>query len=222
MYICTLINDAIDMKKLYVFDFDGTLTTRDTLLEFIRYAWGTTALYRVLLMYSPLILLMKLHLYSNHKVKEKVFSSMFKGMEADWFGCLCRDFATTHRDMLRPGAAAYIEKLLGRPDTSVVVVSASIESWIAPFFYGIPGNPIKAPVITVIGTRHEVRGNTLTGKFLTPNCYGQEKVRRLLELFPDRNSYHLTAFGDSRGDRELLAFADEAHYKPFRADEKVL
>ena len=27
-------------KKIYCFDFDGTLTTSDTLLEFIRYAKG--------------------------------------------------------------------------------------------------------------------------------------------------------------------------------------
>lgn len=29
------------MKRLYAFDFDGTLTTADTLLVFIRYACGT-------------------------------------------------------------------------------------------------------------------------------------------------------------------------------------
>ena len=31
------------MKRLYAFDFDGTLTTHDTLLAFIRYACGTKA-----------------------------------------------------------------------------------------------------------------------------------------------------------------------------------
>jgi len=43
-----------------------------------------------------------------------------------------------------------------------------------------------------------------------------EKQNRLRALYPDRSEYHLIAFGDSRGDKELLAFADEAHYKPFR------
>ena len=56
----------------------------------------------------------------------------------------------------------------------------------------------------------EVIDGRLTGRFLTPNCYGQEKVRRILTLHPDRSAYHLTAYGDSRGDREMLAFADEA------------
>ena len=59
-------------------------------------------------------------------------------------------------------------------------------------------------------------GDVRAYTFATPNCKGAEKVRRILGLFPDRESYRLTAFGDSRGDREMLAMADEAHYKPFR------
>lgn len=68
----------------------------------------------------------------------------------------------------------------------------------------------------VIGTQVEVRNGRLTGRFLTKNCYGQEKVNRILDYLPDRKTYRLIAYGDSRGDQELLAFADEAHYKPFR------
>ena len=49
-------------KKIYCFDFDGTLTTSDTLLEFIRYAKGTGRFLMVFLMYSPLLVLMKLQL----------------------------------------------------------------------------------------------------------------------------------------------------------------
>ena len=68
----------------------------------------------------------------------------------------------------------------------------------------------------MVATEPEIRNGRLTGRFATPNCKGAEKVRRILGLFPDRESYRLTAFGDSRGDREMLAMADEAHYKPFR------
>jgi phosphoserine phosphatase len=69
----------------------------------------------------------------------------------------------------------------------------------------------------VLGTQIEIAGGKLTGHFLTKNCYGPEKVNRILDLYPDRCVYHLTAYGDSRGDKELLAFADESHYKPFRS-----
>ena len=67
-------------------------------------------------------------------------------------------------------------------------------------------------------TQVAVENDVLTGHFLTKNCHGTEKVRRLQALFPDREHYHLTAFGDSGGDRALLAFADEAHFKPFRTE----
>ena len=83
----------------------------------------------------------------------------------------------------------------------VLIVSASIDNWVQPFF----------PSFTILGTQIEVIDGLLTGRFLTPNCYGKEKVERILALLPNRSEYHLTAYGDSRGDREMLAFADEAH-----------
>lgn len=56
----------------------------------------------------------------------------------------------------------------------------------------------------------------LRGVLSQKNCYGEEKVRRLIQTYPGRNSYWLAAYGDSRGDFELLDFANESHYKPFR------
>lgn len=56
--------------KIYAFDFDGTLTTRDTLLAFIRYARGDRRFVLGMLRYAPLLVLMKLGLYANWKVKQ--------------------------------------------------------------------------------------------------------------------------------------------------------
>ena len=56
----------------------------------------------------------------------------------------------------------------------------------------------------------------LTGRFSTPNCYGPEKVRRIEAVWPHREQYDVSAFGDSRGDKEMLAYADQAYFKPFR------
>ena len=188
------------MRKVYAFDFDGTLTTRDTLIAFIRYACGTPRFLFGFLLHAPLLVLMKLRLYSNGKAKQRVFSWFFKGMPIETFDTLCQDFARTHRHLLRPDTVRVLEQALAE-GAEVLIVSASIDNWVQPFF----------PSVTVLGTQVEVIDGCLTGRFLTPNCYGQEKVRRILAIHPDRSSYHLTAYGDSRGDRELLAFADEAH-----------
>ena len=189
------------MKQLFAFDFDGTLTTRDTLIAFIRYACGTPRFLLGFLLHAPLLVLMKLRLYSNGKAKQRLFSWFFRGMPLEAFDALCQSFASTHRHLLRPDTIRLLQQALSE-GAEVLVVSASIDNWVQPFF----------PAVTVLGTQIEVIDGRLTGRFLTPNCYGQEKVRRILALHPDRSAYRLTAYGDSRGDRELLAFADEAHW----------
>ena len=188
------------MKQLFAFDFDGTLTTRDTLIAFIRYACGTPRFLLGFLLHAPLLVLMKLRLYSNGKAKQRLFSWFFRGMPIETFDALCQSFASTHRHLLRPETVRLLQQALSE-GSEVLVVSASIDNWVQPFF----------PAVTVLGTQIEVIDGCLSGRFLTPNCYGQEKVRRILALHPDRSAYRLTAYGDSRGDRELLAFADEAH-----------
>ena len=188
------------MKQLFAFDFDGTLTTRDTLIAFIRYACGTPRFLLGFLLHAPLLVLMKLRLYSNGKAKQRLFSWFFRGMPLEAFDALCQSFASTHRHLLRPETVRLLQQALSE-GSEVLVVSASIDNWVQPFF----------PSVTVLGTQIEVIDGRLTGRFLTPNCYGQEKVRRILALHPVRSSYRLTAYGDSRGDRELLAFADVAH-----------
>ena len=193
------------MKKIYAFDFDGTLTTRDSFLEFIRYVCGNWAFCKGILRYSPLLVLMKLGLYPNWKAKQKVFAYFFKGMPLKDFAQQGRLFALDRQLLLRPQGVDMVKQAQAG-DAEVVIVSASIDHWVQPFF----------PEVKVVGTQVEVEDGCLTGRFLTKNCYGQEKVNRILALYPHRNEYELIAFGDSAGDKELLAFADEAHYKPFR------
>lgn len=196
-------------SRLCVFDFDGTLTTRDTVLAFIIFCWGKWRFAAGFLRFSPLLLLMKLHLYPNGKAKERVFTWFFRGMTIERFDELCRQFAAENRHLLRPEGVRTLQQALV-DGAEVAIVSASIDNWVGPFFANS-----QRPIV-ILGTKVEVVEGRLTGRFLTKNCYGQEKVNRLLERFPHREDYHLTAYGDSRGDREMLAFADEAHYKPFR------
>ena len=206
------------MRKIVAFDFDGTLTTKDTLLAFIRYAKGSTGFWLGFLRYSPLLVLMKLGFYPNYKAKQKVFAHFFKGMTLEAFDALCQRFASDNRHLLRPQALETLNKAISE-GAEVVIVSASIDNWVQAFFEGVRREGVRREgvrSIQVIGTQIEVEEGVLTGRFLTKNCYGQEKVNRIQALFPNRQDYHLTAYGDSRGDQELLAFADESHYKPFR------
>lgn len=82
------------MKKgIAFFDFDGTLTTKDTLLEFIKYCKGNNAFYAGFLINSPFLLAYKLKIISNQAAKEKVLQHFFKNTSVDSFGLLCEKFA---------------------------------------------------------------------------------------------------------------------------------
>ena len=213
-------------EKIYCFDFDGTLTKKDTLIEFIKYTWGIPRFIMGFLLYSPLLVLMKFHLFPNWKAKQLIFKHFFGGMTIEEFDECCTYFASQNLHLLRFDGIRLIQEAQHNHER-VFVVSASIDNWVRPFFaFQMLAN------VEVIGTQIEVINGKVTGRFKTNNCYGEEKVRRIKEALAsisqrerkessylpfDRRRYEIEAFGDSRGDKEMLAFADHAHYKPFRA-----
>lgn len=204
---------------IHAFDFDGTLTKRDTLIEFIRYVKGNKEFLLGFLKHLHLLILMKLGIMPNWKTKRIIFQYFFGGMPIEKFDEHCAKFAHDKAALLRKKGMAAVNKALMDGD-KVVIISASIENWVAPFFKELnsPATPTSDPIphpVNIIGTKVQVVDGKLTGRFLTKNCYGKEKVNRLLEQYPDRETYTLIAYGDSRGDVELLDLADEGHYREF-------
>ena len=203
-----LINHLFPMT-IHAFDFDGTLTRRDTLLEFIRYVKGNKEFLFGFLKHLHLLIMMKLGIMPNWKTKRIIFQYFFGGMTLEKFNEYCEKFAKEKASLLRKKGMVAVNKAVMDGD-QVVIISASIENWVEPFFrFQVSNN------INIIGTKIQVVDGKLTGRFLTKNCYGEEKVRRLLEQYPDRKEYKLVAYGDSRGDHALLDFADEGHYREF-------
>ncbi len=195
----------MEKQSLVLFDFDGTLTSRDTFIEFIRFCFGTRRLITGLLIFSPFLIMMKLRLFPNGKAKQFVFSYFFRGMEECRFQKLCEEFCRLRLPyILRPEMLRLAKRHLDEK-ARLCIVSASPGDWITP--WAIPFGFER-----VISTEIEVKNSRLSGDFSTPNCYGAEKVRRLLSAYPEcRIHYYVVAYGDSRGDKEMLSLADEPH-----------
>ncbi len=190
------------MKKITVFDFDGTLTSTDSMIDIIKFQRGFWGLTWAIFSMIHFIILLKLHLSSNHSVKERLLTHCFGGMKEEDFDAFCEKFASSHKHVMIPEMMEKLRKAQQECD-HVYVITASPERWVRLFL----------PDVTVLGTKLEVKEGKITGRLSSRNCYGQEKVNRLLSALPDieqhRSDYHITAYGDSRGDNEMLAFADE-------------
>ena len=189
------------MYNLFFSDFDGTLTTKDSMMSIIIYQRGRLGLVFALLRILPWLILMFMGRYSNQRTKERLLYHCFGRMTEEEFNAFCQRFADSHRHILRKDLYDRLMEAK-KNGNEVVVVTASPENWVSRL----------VPEFKVLGTKMEFNP-CFTGRFLTPNCYAQEKVNRILEAYPelktDRNRYRVTAFGDSRGDKEMLEFADE-------------
>ena len=90
---------------------------------------------------------------------------------------------------------------------TIVIVSASIESWLRPW--------CDKNKIDLIATRIEIKKGKVTGKFSSKNCHGAEKVNRIREKYSLPKYSEVYAYGDSLGDKEMLQIADKKHYQYF-------
>ena len=195
-------------KKIAFFDFDGTITTDDSLLKFIRFVVGDRRFLLGLVVLSPMLVLYKLKLIPNYKAKQYMLSWFFKGMSKDSFLKVANEYSLVHIDkILRPKA---IEKINWHKNQGhkVVVVSASIECWLRPW--------CEKNNLELIATKLEIKDDIVTGKLLSKNCYGVEKVNRIKEIYNLKDFEYIYSYGDSIGDKQMLELAHEKFYKPFR------
>jgi HAD superfamily hydrolase (TIGR01490 family) len=194
-------------KKLIVFDFDGTLTTKDSLIEFIAFYKSRTQMYLGFLFHLRSLVQFYLGHISNTQFKERILTHFFRGESLEAFSEKGTRFAReVLPGILRKQAVATIESYNSSGATNqLVIVTASMAHWIEPWArqYGIG----------VIGTKPQVRDGHLTGKIEGKNCYGPEKVARLQAHLSLKDFDTIIAYGDSRGDKELLELANVKYYR---------
>jgi HAD superfamily hydrolase (TIGR01490 family) len=194
--------------NLALFDFDGTITNRDSLEEFIIFARGAPRYYAGLFYLTPMLLLYKLKIIPNYRSKEIFLRHYFNHFSQSDLERLGREYSLTQIDkIVRPEALKAIQEHQKRGD-AVVIVSASMKCWLAPW--------CEKNKITLISTELEFKEGIFTGHFKTKNCYGKEKASRVKVLYDLSLFESIYAYGDSAGDKELLQLAEHRFYKPFR------
>jgi HAD superfamily hydrolase (TIGR01490 family) len=196
-----------DKKSTAIFDFDGTITTIDSLPHFLFYisSWGKKIGSIILL---PVLAAWILKILSSSKAKEMVISYFLKGMREEEFNNFCKKYGSNILPQIIRREA--LEKIKWHKESGhkLIILSASMENWIKPW-------ALENGFNDVIATRLAIENGKITGKFLTPNCSGEEKIKRLLEHYPDRKNYYFYVYSDSKKDIDLLLLADKSFYKEF-------
>lgn len=195
------------VNGLALFDFDGTVTAKDSMADFIQFAVGKPAYFLTLLKLSPMLSAYALKIIPNHVAKERLLAAFFKGWKANSFHQIADEYAERKIErIVRPRAMEAIHRHQAEGD-KVVIVTASAEAWLKKW--------CERHGLDLIATQLEVRDGRLTGRFATKNCYGMEKVNRIKERYNLSDFSCIHAYGDSRGDREMLEIATVRHYREF-------
>jgi len=204
------VTQASDSKPVVAaFDFDGTLTRRDTLFPFLLHVAGPLNFSLKLISLLPTLTLYALGLLRNDVAKVIVLQRFLAGMDMAPLQQLALSFAANRLPSLLRKEAMQRLAWHRQQGHRCVVVSASLELYLQPWASAAGFND-------VLGSRLETPdGVRSSGKLLGENCFGAEKTRRLQALLGTRENYTLYAYGDSRGDKELLSAADYPYYQSF-------
>jgi len=191
--------------NIALFDFDGTITKKDTLFDFIIFAVGYKTFIIKLISLVPFLILYTLKIIPNWYAKEKLLAAYFKGWELKNFDTISHKYAQERiSSITKEEAIKAIEKHKANGDL-IVVVTASCQNWVKPW--------CDEHKVDCVATRLEIKNGKLTGRFDGKNCYGKEKVNRIKEKYNLSNYKKIYAYGDSKGDREMLELADVKFYK---------
>ena len=208
---------------LIVFDFDGTITTRDTFALFLRYYAGTLSWAGKICRLLPTFAAYKLSLIDRHAVKAAVIKRFFKGesfaaiqARADKFAAevipaLIRPKAQARLDEIKSGGESSPNSAQKPGLDSLYICSASISPYLRAWAkaQGIPED-------RVLATELHVENGTCSGAIHGYNIWGANKIRRIYDEFAPHSVVIREAYGDTRGDREMLHAAEASFYRPFR------
>jgi len=190
---------------LALFDFDGTISRKDSTWDFITRACGKTRVVYGFLRLSPVFLAYNFDLISHHEAKEAVIRHYFGDWDKDAFIQASQNYARNIvPTIIRSEALRKIHWHL-QSGHAVAVVTGSLEILLSHWCESLG--------IDLLATGIDLESPSIG--LSTRNCFQEEKARRIKEKYALESFESIFAYGDSTGDREMLALADRPYYKRF-------
>ncbi len=197
--------DGTSRRVVAAFDFDGTLTRRDSLLPYLVDLAGATRVAGALARDAAGLALMAAGRGDRDAAKAKLVSRVLGGRP--WHEVAERGRVFAHRvvsEGLRPSTLERLRWHVGEGH-DVVIVSAALDVYLDEV-----GSRLGVHAVLCTTLERDDEGR-VTGRLVGGNCRGPEKASRLREHLRRETgaaNVELWAYGNSSGDRELLAMAD--------------
>ncbi|MDC7694972.1 HAD-IB family hydrolase [Asticcacaulis sp. DXS10W] len=192
---------------VHAFDFDGTLTCKDSFTAFLAWQCGHARLAFAFVRH-PYMLADYLHTRDRGALKSHLLFHLMGPVSRGDLQARFTAFAEATGDRLfRPDALHTWVEVAQRAER--VIVTASPEMLVGEF-----GKKLGAE--RTIGTRLGFDADDrLTPHLDGLNCRGEEKMRRLHEVYGETLDLE-AAYGDTAGDLEMLKAARNGHYRLFK------
>lgn len=189
------------------FDFDGTLTIRDSFTAFLRRRAGRGGWALGLVRLAPAVATYARD-RDRGRIKAASVREFLRGVPRAELEAEAERFAATvWDDFMRPDALK-VWNDWGARGAHRVIVTASPETTVAPFARRLGAEALLGTLLAFD------EADRVTGAFDTPNCRGEEKVRRLHAAYGDDLEL-AAAYGDTSGDTEMIAIAAEKGFRVF-------
>ena len=194
-------------RPIVAFDFDGTLTIRDSFTAFLRWRAGPAGWAIGLAKMTP-ALAAYIGDRDRGRIKAASVREFLHGVDRQALEAEAERYADQVWDrFMRPDALA-CWKAWGKKGAHRVIVTASPETTVAPFARRLGAEGLLGTQL-VFDAQDRV-----TGAFAGENCRGEEKVRRLRAAYGDDMSL-TAAYGDTSGDTEMITIAAEKGFRVF-------
>jgi HAD superfamily hydrolase (TIGR01490 family) len=196
-------------QTLALFDFDGTITTKDTFAPYLFAAFGMTRVSAAFTSLGAHALMVYAGLSTRDRFKARLLARLFTGADCARLEAVGRAYAKTVSKWYRPAALERIRWHRERGHR-LIMVSASLDLYLEHIARDLGFDDLLC-------TRMERAGAHTTGCMQGANCRAAEKVHRIEALLGKPLADFVThAYGDSDGDAEMLRAAVHRFYRPFR------
>lgn len=190
------------------FDFDGTITYFDSLVPFLWTLSGKKTFVNLFLE-LPHLAKYLFGLASRQTFKERLLKRFILDKPISEIREMGRLYAQSMLPKLIKGKALRCIDWHKKQGHRLVLISANLDVYLEPWGKSVGFDEI-------ICSKLEVNGmSRVTGHLLGKNCWGEEKIRRLIEVMGKKENYQLFAYGDSAGDEPLLKLSDYPFYRSF-------